>query len=386
MISGIPLPHPNSEERACSSYVAGAIRQDIKRSGGMIPFSRFMDQALYSIPYGYYASELRKFGEQGDFITAPELGGLFAQCLVKQVLQIQDELNDAAILEVGAGSGLLAAQLLEALDKMDKLPCAYQILEVSASLRRRQRKLLLDRVPQCMDRVKWLNGLPRNFAGVILANEVVDALPTERFQICGGQLQGIGVAWENAGFVDKAYAVDGPGWDAIRQLELADNYRSEVGLRGQAWMRTMAGCIESGLLLVIDYGYPLHEYYHPQRCDGTLMCHYRHHAHSNPYIHVGLQDITAHVDFTALARCAHESGLSLMGFTTLASFLLSLDILGIIDSDMQVPTADSMLLGQQIKKLTLPSEMGELFKVLAVGAGIEAPLAGFTLADHRNRL
>jgi SAM-dependent MidA family methyltransferase len=386
MISGITLPRPEDGEKENSELLAGVIREEIKGSGGLIPFSRFMDLALYSVPFGYYESGSRKFGEQGDFITAPELGDLFAKCLASQVVQILDKLSDGNILEVGAGSGILAAQLLEALAKSDKLPPSYGILEVSASLAQRQRETLQARVPQYVDRVQWLAELPQNFNGVILANEVVDALPVERFHICNGQVQGLGGGWENGGFVDKSYAVDDPGWDAIRDFGLAENYRSEVGFHGQAWMRTLAGCMESGLLLVVDYGYPAPEYYHPQRAEGTLRCHFRHRAHANPYTHVGLQDITAHVDFTALARCAHDSGLSLLGFSNQASFLLSLGILDVIESDMQATGAASMLLGQQVKRLTLPSDMGELFKVLAVGTGIEGPLAGFALTNHRNRL
>jgi SAM-dependent MidA family methyltransferase len=386
MISGMTLPRPEDGELEKSELLAGVIRGEIRGSGGLIPFSRFMDLALYSAPFGYYASGSLKFGERGDFITAPELGDLFAKCLASQVVQILDKLNDGNILEVGAGSGILAAQLLEALAESGKLPPGYEILEVSASLEQRQRQTLQARVPQYMDRVQWLTELPPNFKGVILANEVADALPVERFHICNGLVQGIGVGWENGDFVDKTYAADEPRWDAIRELDLAENYRSEVSFHGQAWMRTLAECLESGVLLVVDYGYPAPEYYHPQRAEGTLMCHFRHHAHADPYIHVGLQDITAHVNFTALAKCAHDSGLSLLGFSNQASFLLSLGILDVIETDMQATGTASMLLGQQVKRLTLPSDMGELFKVLAVGAGIEGPLAGFALTDHRNRL
>jgi len=386
MISGLRLPRPEDGEQECIERMAGAIRKEISKSGGLIPFSRFMDLALYSVPYGYYVSTSRKFGEHGDFVTAPELGDLFAKCLARQIVQILDKLSDAGILEVGAGSGILAAQLLAALAESGKLPPTYSILEVSASLEQRQRKTLQARAPQYMGCVQWLTELPHDFTGVIVANEVVDALPVERFRICGGQVQGIGVGWENGKFVDKTYAIDEPGWDAIREVGLADHYQSEVGLQGQAWMRTLAGCLRSGLLIIIDYGYTAAEYYHPQRSGGTLMCHYRHHAHADPYTHLGIQDITAHVDFTALARCACESGLSLLGYSNQASFLLSLGILDVIESDMQLTGSDSMLLGQQVKRLTLPSDMGELFKVLAVGTGIDGPLDGFRLTDHRNRL
>jgi SAM-dependent MidA family methyltransferase len=208
----------------------------------------------------------------------------------------------------------------------------------------------------------------------------------ERFCLLDGDLQGIGVALGERGFVDSLYPLQGAALTQLRRLDLAEGYRSEIGLVAQAWMRTLSRCLTSGLLLAIDYGYPASELYHPMRSEGTLMCHYRHHAHGNPYIHVGLQDITAHVDFSALAACAHESGQSVLGFTTQASFLLSLGILDLVDSIPGKIDAGSISLAHQVKRLTMPSEMGETFKALAVGSHDLGPLPGFTLSDHRRRL
>lgn len=379
------MPAPGPEETAHSARLVQHIREVIEESSGVIEFSRFMDLALYSHD-GYYTSGLRKFGEHGDFITAPELGTAFASCVGCQISQILDQSDTAEVLEFGAGSGLLAAQLLCALAERGALPDRYCILELSAELKKRQFELLKRRAPQHLPRVSWLNELPETLSGAILANEVVDAMPVDRFRVRGGELRGVGVTWRDRWFADADYAVNGPQWDPIRRLGLAEGYTSEAGFQGQAWIRTLATRLRRGCILVIDYGFPEHEYFHPQRSGGTLMCHYRHRAHPDPYVNVGLQDITAHVDFTALARCARETGLSLLGFTTQASFLLSTGLLDAAQAARRGSTVDLIEVNQQIKKLTLPSEMGELFKVLAVGSGLQRPLLGFSHADHRGRL
>ncbi|MDJ0955235.1 MAG: SAM-dependent methyltransferase [Arenicellales bacterium] len=380
------LPEPDDQSLEHSARLKSVINDAIDAAGGLIPFSQFMEIALYSPLGGYYLSGSRKFGEEGDFVTAPELGDVFARCLAKQVAQVLDGLENGEVLEIGAGSGVLAMQLLKELDKHYELPSRYSILEVSPELSRRQFQLLQQRVPEYADRVRWLSELPNTFSGVVVANEVVDALPVDRFTVKKGDVFGVGVAVRESSFADATYAVDHAKWDAIRKLNLADGYSSEVGFQQQAWIRSLGDRLKSGVIIVIDYGFPCHEFFHPQRCNGTLMCHYRHHSHSDPYINVGLQDITAHVDFTALAGAACESGLSLLGFTNQASFLLSLGILDIIAPEMQGNTAHTIEITQQVKKLTLPSEMGELFKVMVVGIGFEQPLLGFALADHRSRL
>lgn len=386
MISGLPLPGPGPDELAWSDKLCRVICEAIDDSGGLMTFSRFMELALYEPRYGYYVSGLNKFGKGGDFVTAPEIGGLFSSSLVKLVVHVLDQLDNAEVLELGSGSGTMAAQLLQALDEQSKLPDRYLILDIGGELRSRQLATIEARVPQCLDRVHWLTELPADFSGVMLANEVADALPVDRFCVRGDGVRGIGVTRLDAGFADQPYPLEGEAGEQISRLGLAEGYRSELGLYAQAWMRTLCRALESGVILIVDYGYPAHELYHPMRRDGTLMCHYRHHAHKNPYTHVGLQDITAHVDFSALARCANESGQSVLGFTTQASFLLSLGILELIEAAPAKLQADSIALAQQVKRLTLPSEMGETFKALAVGSGVESPLPGFTLTDHSNRL
>ena len=380
------LPEPSSEEQAHSDVIRQSIVETIDEAGGYITFSRFMELALYSAKGGYYVSRLRKFGEQGDFITAPDLGNLFARCLARQIAEGLDALGLDEVLELGAGSGKLAMQLLRALFDLGCLPRRYAILEISAELKRRQLGLLRKEVPQYLDRIVWLDELPAQVDAVVIANEVVDALPVERFRIEHEQVRGLGVGVEDGRFVDVSYIVKGANWERIHRLELTEGYQSEAGFQGQAWMRTLSERLHCGQIMIIDYGFPAHEYFHPQRRSGTLTCHYRHRVHADPYIYVGLQDITAHVDFTGLARCAVDSGLSLLGFTTKASFLLSLGILDIVEPDMLGNTTDAIKLSQQVKKLTLPSEMGELFKVMIVGTQSGQVLTGFRQADHQGRL
>lgn len=380
------LPSPSAEEREHSDKLRRAIRSAIDNAGGLIPFSQFMQLALYSAGGGYYASGSVKFGEQGDFITAPELGSLFARCLAKQIAQVLNQVNGGEILEVGAGSGALALQLLRTLSAQNELPPRYQILETSAELSHRQHELLAKHVPHLLHHIEWISQLPDKFNGVILANEVVDAIPVDRFTIINDQVQGVGVAWGQDGFRDAAYTVTGSNWNVIRNLNLPENYCSEAGFQREAWMRSIGACLQSGAVIIVDYGFPRHEYFHPQRSGGTLMCHYRHRSHFDPYLYVGLQDITAHVDFTALADGAAASGLSLAGFTSLASFLLALGILDIIEPIIQTSTIQHVAIAQEVKKLTLPSEMGELFKVLAVGKNLRYPLEGFAHSDRRGRL
>ena len=380
----------SAEERTLNAQLVEIIRGEITQSSGVIPFSRFMEIALYQPGCGYYVSGTRKFGEGGDFVTAPELGELFAGCLARQVTEILDAIGGGEVLELGGGSGKLAADLIDAFGQMGRPAPKYRILEISPELQHRQRDRLALRCPHHLPQVEWLTALPTDFHGVILANEVVDALPVERFHMHESIVEGLGVGWKDGEFVDRAFAAESADWAPVRELaqnlSLAEGYQSEYAVQAQAWMASMAECLSSGVLIVVDYGYPEREYYHPQRSQGTLMCHYRHRAHSDPYSHVGLQDITAHVNFSALANRAHESGLSVLGYTNQASFLLSLGILDIMESRCTGDAVDTMKLSQEVKKLTLPSEMGEMFKVLAVGLGVDAGLSGFAMADSRHRL
>lgn len=386
MSPGLPLPTPSPEEQERSLDLVNVIRGEIRNAGGVIPFSRFMELALYDPRYGYYVAGLRKLGEGGDFVTAPELGDLFSSSLLNLIVPVLEQIGGGDILEFGAGSGVMAAQLLKAMEQRGALPERYLILDIGGELRHRQRDTIEAHAPDCAGRVRWVSEIPQAFKGVVLANEVVDALPVERFCVLDGKVQGVGVSWRDGAFEDRLYPFQDTVRDQISELAPAEGFRSEIGMHARAWMGTVCRALDEGVLLVVDYGYPASELYHPMRCDGTLMCHYRHRAHGDPYINVGTQDITSHVDFSALARSAHEAGRSVLGFTTQASFLLSLGLLELIESDQWEMNAESISRAQQVKRLTLPSEMGETFKALAVGSRVEIPLPGFSLSDQRHRL
>jgi SAM-dependent MidA family methyltransferase len=378
------LPVPSPEEQARSDQLATLIRRHIEDAGGALDFGRFMELALYAPGLGYYSAGQRKFGAAGDFVTAPEISPLFAQCLARQCEQILGELGGGDILEVGAGSGRLAADLLAALSTPERLPRRYLILELSADLRARQETCLRERVPALAHRVEWLSALPAHFRGVVLGNELLDAMPVERFVVTQHGPRSLAVADEGDRFVWRDQAARRVWEERVAALGLPEGYSSEVNLRAEAWVKSVAEHLDAGVLLLIDYGFPRHEFYHPDRHDGTLMCHFRHRAHGDPLILVGLQDITAHVDFTAIAEAGHDAGLSVLGYTSQAAFLLAL---GITEMLHETSTEkERIALAQQVKKLTLPSEMGELFKVIALGRGLTGPLSGFLLQDRRGRL
>ncbi len=385
------LPAPGPEEQAHLDALADHIREEIAAAGGSIDFARFMELALYAPGLGYYTAGKRKFGEAGDFVTAPELSPLYARCVARQCRQVLARLGCGDILEVGAGSGILAAGLLEELEHLDCLPEVYFILELSAELRSRQAKTLKQSVPRLFDRVRWLDGLPApGFRGVVLGNELLDAMPVHRFRVAERGLQALHIAWRDGRFAWRETPMD-PRLAAvvaarIKDLALPIGYTSEVNASAAAWVRTVAEVLDVGLMLLIDYGFPRPEFYHPQRVSGTLMCHYRHRAHGDPLILTGLQDITAHVEFTALAEAAHDAGLAVMGYTSQASFLIATGLMEFVQAPDAVATRTRLALTQQVKKLTLPHEMGELFKVIAFGRGVPGPLLGFQLQDRRGRL
>jgi SAM-dependent MidA family methyltransferase len=343
------------------------IAKEISLQGGWISFARYMELALHAPGQGYYAAGAQKFGVKGDFVTAPELGALFGRTLARQLKDLLGK-NDG-ILEVGAGSGALAEALLR------ELSCEYSILETSAELRARQEQRL-------KHSVRWLSALPERFRGVIIANEVLDAMPVHA------------VAWRQGGIMERGVALDGgrlawrerPATGALlaaaKTIDPPLPYESEIGLAGQAWMRRIADSIEQGLLLVIDYGFPRREYYHPERSAGTLMCHYRHTSHGDVFARPGLEDITAHVDFSALAGAARDAGLEVLGYATQAQFLVNCGITDVLGEANIENALHYAPLAAEANKLLSPAEMGELFKVLAVGRGITRPLVGFA---HSNR-
>ena len=380
-----PWPEPDSEALAHSARVVERVQTEIEGRGGVLPFDRYMDLVLYEPGLGYYASGTRKFGRQGDFVTAPELGSLYGRCVARQVAQILAQLDGGSLLEFGAGSGVLAATVLTELAERDSLPAEYLIVEVSPALRAQQQQTLAGQIEQNLVKVRWLDSLPESgFRGVILANEVLDAMPIIRFRVGGDGHMTAGVVRRN-GHLDWSWQRD-PSQDGridrlVQQYGLETDYTSEVNPRAAAWMQTVGRVLDAGLILVMDYGYPGAEYYHYERSDGTLMCHYQHRAHMDPFLYPGLQDLTAHVDFSAVAAAGQLAGLDIAGFTSQEAFLLSTGVLDLVAHESSGPVDPK--LSAELKQLTLSSEMGESFKALAMVKHIDSPLLGFSLRDRR---
>ena len=409
------LPTPSPEAAQHSARLCEFIRRDIAEQGGWITFARYMELALYAPGLGYYTAGAHKFGAAGDFVTAPELSPLFGRTLARQTAEIMAS-SAPYILELGAGSGKLAADMLDELERAGNLPDSYAILEVSADLRARQQALLRARLPHLLERVRWLDTLPEKFSGAIIANEVLDALPvhlvhwrdsalTERGvalnrdnsldypcfvgarPACESRLGAVptghlgsngyehGFVWQERAIGDVALL------HAAQQIKVPDDYVGEICLAVRGLVNSLAGCLEQGVLLFIDYGFGAREFYHPQRSSGTLMCHYRHHAHDDPFFLPGLQDITAHVNFTDIAECGIDVGLELLGYTSQAFFLLNCGITELMKDTSPENLRDYLPLSAQLQKLTSPAEMGELFKAMALGKGMAEPLCGFARGD-----
>lgn len=386
------LPMPDAKAQAVSERLMRQIIRTIDQSGGAIPFDRFMEMALYAPGLGYYVAGSRKFGAQGDFITAPEVSSLFAQCLARQIAQVLSAVPGGEILEFGAGSGVLAADTLTELAALEQLPSHYLILEVSPELRGRQKEILSERVPDLIERVIWLDTMPKGFSGCVVANELLDAMPVSRFRVLDGEIQECFVHLDGENLKACFQAPITPGLtEEVAQLQgnlgpFESGYVSEINLRQVAWLKSLSESIKQGAVFLVDYGYSSAEYYHPQRSEGTLMCHYRHRAHSDPFRWVGIQDITCQVDFTSAAKVALESGFRLGGYTTQAHFLIAngLDTL-LAESDPE-DVVRHMSLMQGVKRLTLPSEMGERFKVLGLLKNLQLALQGFSMRDMCERL
>lgn len=379
------LPLPEGDALAHCTRAVQHICRDIDHHQGSIDFAQFMALALYAPGLGYYAAGTRKFGEDGDFVTAPEISPLFSRCLARQCQQVLAQ-TGGVILEFGAGSGTMAADILSELEQLDSLPSQYLIMEVSADLRQRQRETIEQKIPQLVDRVQWLEQLPEQFHGVVVANEVLDAMPVQRFRVEADGISRAMVRHDASGFhwSYQPWAVDAQLAEITRTLPTG--YESEINTHITPWLATLTERMTQGAVLLIDYGFPRHEFYHPQRDTGTLMCHYRHRAHVDPLILPGLQDITAHVDFTAVAEAAVAAGFDVSGYTNQAYFLLALGLTELVAEINPADTRTQIILAQQIKKLTLPSEMGELFKVIGLTKDCDLPLRGFSFNDQRNRL
>lgn len=379
------LPLPGADALAASQALRARIACEIDAAGGWISFARYMDLALYAPGLGYYTAGAAKLGECGDFATAPEISPLFARAVARQLAQLVAS-GAEEILELGAGSGRLAAGALLEMERGGRLPQRYRILEVSPELRERQRALLASHAPRLLERVSWVDVLPRRIHGVVLANEVLDALPVHVVAWREQDILERGVALESGAFVWRERPADAQLLRAAQAIEVAPPYVSEIGLHARALVATLAQRLERGVLLFIDYGFGRAEYYHPQRNTGTLMCHYRHRVHDDPFALPGLQDITAHLDFTAVAKAAQQEGLALLGYTTQAQFLLNC---GLIDLLRETPAEDAARYLPQaaaVQKLVSPAEMGELFKAIALGRGVEPPLLGFARGDQSRLL
>jgi len=403
------LPAPSADALTHSAQLCELIRRDIRSQGGWIPFSRFMELALYAPGLGYYTAGARKFGEAGDFTTAPELSALFGRALANQLIEVM-RASAPHILELGAGSGKLALDILTQLAARGTLPESYSILEVSADLRQRQQALLREKALHLADRVHWLDALPENFSGAVIANEVLDALPVHLLHwrldadsdpaahlLPPGAGQAApptepaiterGVALEGTRFIWRDRLPRHPALlEFAKSRRVPDDYLSEISLAARGLIASLCERLDKGAMIFIDYGFGAGEYYHPQRNRGTLMCHYRHHAHADPFYLPGLQDITSHVDFTAIAETAIDHGAHFLGYTSQAHFLINNGVTDFLKAVSPQDTRAYAPLAAQLQKLTHPAEMGELFKVIALGKGIDQPLAGFLRGDMSRSL
>lgn len=384
------LPPLTAEEHSHSERLVSAIACEIEARGGWISFERFMEMALYEPGLGYYSAGSVKLGSAGDFVTAPEISHLFSRCMAMQCAEVFANLAPGGgvdLLELGAGSGIMAADILKELAVLGRLPDRYFILEVSADLRERQQRTLQERVPELAPRVHWLDRWPEELRGVVLANEVLDAMPVQRFRMRGSDINAMGVTWQLGRLDWSEVRAAAPLEEAVRAIEHAngeafpDGYQSELNLRIQPWMSGLAAALKEGVALFIDYGLPQRQYYRSERGEGTLLCHYKHRFHDDALINVGVQDIGAWVDFTAVAEAASAAGLQVAGFATQAHFLMGAGIEHYLADIAGQEIADRVHLARQAMVLTLPGEMGEKFKVLGLTARYERPLRGFSIRD-----
>jgi len=396
------LPPPSTAEEAHSRRLTELMQQELTAAGGWLSFERFMELALYAPGLGYYSAGSVKLGAGGDFVTAPEVSELFSRCIARQCSEVLAH-TGGEILELGAGTGRMAEAVLKELAARNLLPERYAILEVSADLAERQRERLM-RLPEALrERLVWLERLPqRPVHGVMLANEVADALPCARFRVGAAGIRELGVALEACSSSSGAAAASpirfteaetAPGASLGEACEeilislpgpLPGGYTSEVCTRVAPWIGSLGGCLARGLLLLCDYGLPRRHYYHPQRIRGTLRCHYKQRAHDDPYINLGLQDISAWVDFTRVAEAALAAGLEVQGFATQAAFLLGCGIEPLV---MQAAEGiERTRLAGEARRLLMPGEMGEAFKLMALTRGLDIPLSGFALQDLRDLL
>ncbi len=392
-MSDLLLPQPDENALAHSRRVADAVASSIQQHGPM-PFSDYMNLVLYSPGLGYYVSGNETFGAMGDFVTAPETSPLFGHCLARQTMEVLTE-TSGDVLELGAGSGVLALTLLLTMHEEKQLPARYLILEPSAVLQLRQATLLRHVLPEdVFARVSWVSALPEAFVGVVIANEVIDAMPVEQFVIgkSADEVSQVYVSLSDSGLITTV----GPAQPALMSavdhikttsgIEWQPGARSEVNLHIRGWIAALGDSLKQGLVLLLDYGAPRRELYGPARYEGTLRCFYRHRVHADPLLYPGLQDLTADVDFTSIAEATVPAGLDLHGYTSQASFLLNTGLTDFADSVGQMKEADRLKVSQEIQTLTSPDAMGERFQVMGLSRGLDISLAGFSGPDYTRRL
>ncbi|WP_341313998.1 SAM-dependent methyltransferase [Paraburkholderia sp. IMGN_8] len=386
------LPAPGPSALAQSEALVAQIRAELETAGGWLPFDRYMERALYAPGLGYYSGGARKFGRSADdgsdFVTAPELSPLFATTLARPLAEALQASGTRGVMEFGAGTGKLAAGLLNALDALGVALESYSIVDLSGELRERQRETIEAAAPALAAKVRWLDALPERFEGVVIGNEVLDAMPVRLFAFAGGAWHERGVVWRDEAFAfdDRpvSAAVDGAFLAGIETA--GDDYVTETHEAASAFTRTICTMLTRGAAFFIDYGFPRHEYYHAQRAQGTLMCHYRHRAHGDPFVYPGLQDITAHVEFTGIAEAGVEAGADLLGFTSQARFLLNA---GITEALSEIDPSDAtrfLPAANAVQKLLSEAEMGELFKVIAFSRGLDDTLMAFSSGDRSHTL
>ena len=391
------LPAPDDEARQRSTILQQQIESVCEQKGGWIRFSEYMNMALYQPGLGYYSGGLQKFGEKGDFITAPEVSPLFGQCLANQLDEIMRNMSSSSeavcLLEFGAGTGILAADILRRLQQLDKLPEKYYILELSAELQHRQKQTIEEKAPELADRVQWLSEVPGDMGSVIvIANEVLDAMPAELFEVGADGVNTLMVGVDDGRLVSRYLGADESTLETIEQIkqrsdiEFMPGYRSEYNPAIHGWLASLEAKADRLVMLIIDYGYNETEYYHPDRVAGTMMCYYRHRAHDDAFWWPGLQDITSFVNFTDVAYAADSLSMDVAGYTTQAAFLLANGLSELHAEQVSDDVQQQVLLSQQIKTLTLPTEMGERFKVMALTKNYDGALSGFSMLDLRNRL
>jgi SAM-dependent MidA family methyltransferase len=379
------LPLPDNDAQAHSARVVARIRDDILRSGGFIPFSRYMELALYAPSLGYYVAGARRFGAAGDFVTGPEVTPLYGAAMARQLEAILAVARGREIVELGAGSGALAASVLNGLAARAALPSRYRILEVSPALREQQRSTLATAAPPSEAPVEWVDRLPASIDGAVVMNEVLDAIAPRLLARRHGAWFERGVTWRDDALHIDERPLDDPRLCALAETRFPSggDYASEVNPAAEALVTTLARRVGSGALLIVDYGFPRREYYHAERRDGTLVGHYRHRVHADPLLWPGLSDLTAHVDFTAIAEAGERGGAQVAGFATQASFLIGCGLLDLLAAIGPPDSADYVRASSAVQKLVSPAEMGELFKVLLLARGADCALMAVTDMTHR---